>query len=157
MAMAHARRTGWRVVLHSFWADHELHWSDGGGLSVIRRPQLMNILSPIAPLDFVFYAWEPDLTKRWPAVFAPAARASVISTSKPKPKHKTNRESDYPREAIRAVAEEALAKNGPDKHRSWFYDRVRELCRQRQPRIKAPANDRTMGRIISDLYHRPKR
>jgi len=74
--------------------------------------------------------------------------------SSKKPKRTAKREPDYPRDAIRAIAEEAL-KKGRDEHRSWFYDRVRELCRQ--PRIKAPASDRTMGRIIGDLYPPPKR
>jgi hypothetical protein len=62
----------------------------------------------------------------------------------------------YPHGDIRAVAKEA-AKDGCDKHRSWFYGRVRDMCRIHRPRIRTPANDRTMGRIIGDLYHRPKR
>jgi hypothetical protein len=69
---------------------------------------------------------------------------------------RTEREPIYSHEDIRAVAEQA-AKDGRDAHRSWFFDRVRELCRQRRPRIPTPANDRTMGRIIGDLYQSPKR
>jgi hypothetical protein len=69
---------------------------------------------------------------------------------------RTKREPTYPHAAIRAIAEQA-AKDGRDDHRSWFYDRVRGLCRAQRPPIEAPASDRTMGRIIGDLYQPPKR
>jgi hypothetical protein len=58
-------------------------------------------------------------------------------------------ERQYEHGRIRAVAKE-VRKTGTDEHRSWFYDRVRETCRVRH--IKAPKNNRTMGRIIGDLY-----
>jgi hypothetical protein len=76
--------------------------------------------------------------------------------SKSKRKVRPGAGAIYDRSAIRAVAEEAR-KVGQDAHRSWFYERVRELCRQHQPRIKTPANRRTMGRIVGDLYVPPKR
>jgi len=77
-------------------------------------------------------------------------------TNHPKrwPKHKARQgaEPQFDRPALRDIAEEAR-KAGPDKHRAWFYDRVRGLCREHRPPIKAPTSDRTMGRYIGDLYH----
>jgi hypothetical protein len=72
-----------------------------------------------------------------------------------KPKAKVGAERDYDRDAIRWVAKE-LPESGTDKHRSWFYQRVRDECSNKRPVVKTPANDRTMGRIISDLYFGPK-
>jgi len=76
------------------------------------------------------------------------------SKSKSKRKVRSGAEPTYDRDAIRAVAKEA---GGHDKHRAWFYERVRDLCRVHQPRIKAPGSDRTMGRYVGDLYRGPKR
>jgi hypothetical protein len=53
------------------------------------------------------------------------------------------------------VAEDT-AKGGIDGHQSWFFDRVREICGQRRPRIKVPHNNRTMARIIGPIYKRAK-
>jgi hypothetical protein len=77
------------------------------------------------------------------------------SQPKAKPKAKVGAERDYDRDAIRRVAKE-LPESGTDQHRSWFYDRVRDACKLERPVITTPANDRTMGRIIGDLYSGPK-
>ena len=76
----------------------------------------------------------------------------------PKSKRKARQgvERDYPYDKIRTVALEAL-RTGTDERRICFYNRVREICRQHRPRIRTPANDRTMGRIIGDLYQNTKR
>jgi hypothetical protein len=65
------------------------------------------------------------------------------------------REWDY--EGIRAVAKE-VREEGIDQTRVWFYNRVREVCAGKRPRIKTPdpENNRSMTRIIGDLYRAPK-
>jgi hypothetical protein len=89
-----------------------------------------------------------DNQMRPPWMDTPARRA--------KSKRRQEAERDYPYNDIRGVAVEAL-KIGTDEHRAWFYARVREMCRQHRPRIRTPANDRTMGRIIGDLYQNAER
>ncbi len=56
---------------------------------------------------------------------------------------------------IVAVAEDA-AKNGVDDRQAWFFGRVRDLCGLRRPRIKVPTGNRTMARIIGQIYKRAK-
>jgi hypothetical protein len=77
------------------------------------------------------------------------------SQSRAKPKARVGAERDYDRDAIRRVAK-GLPESGTDEHRSWFYDRVRNACDLNRPVITTPANDRTMSRIIGDLYFGPK-
>jgi hypothetical protein len=77
---------------------------------------------------------------------------SVKKKTRPPPKVAGKRrgaERTYPYEAIRRVAEELP--RPLDKHRSWFFERVRNTCKA-QGIKPVPANDRTMGRIIGDLY-----
>jgi hypothetical protein len=62
-------------------------------------------------------------------------------------------ERTYDREAIRGVAKEFPA--APGEPKSWWFDRVREECRHKRPVIKTPKNDRTMARIVGDLYAPP--
>jgi hypothetical protein len=62
---------------------------------------------------------------------------------------------DYEYADIVAVAEDA-AKVRVDDRQSWFFDRVREMCGQRRPRIKVPDDNRTMARIIGPIYKRAK-
>jgi hypothetical protein len=62
---------------------------------------------------------------------------------------------DYEYADIVAVAEDA-AKVGVDYHQSWFFDRVREICGQRRPHIRVPQDNRTMARIIGQIYKRAK-
>jgi len=66
-----------------------------------------------------------------------------------KPKARPGAERTYDHDAIRTVAKDVLTTGGDDR-RAWFYERVRNLCRERH--IKTPDNDRSMGRIIGDLY-----
>jgi hypothetical protein len=85
---------------------------------------------------------------------SPAA-PELQSQPRAKPKARVGAERAYNRDDIRRVAKQ-LPESGTDQHRSWFYERVRGACELERPVITTPANDRTMGRIIGDLYFGPK-
>jgi len=57
--------------------------------------------------------------------------------------------------AIISVAEN-LAGGRLDDRQSWFFDRVRDACDRQRPRVEVPSDNRTMGRIIGDVYKRAK-
>jgi len=77
-----ARKEPDRELLpRSFWTDHEVYWSDRSGLSIARRPQLANILYATIIQGFAFYAWKPDLAKKWPAVFGATPFVRKMTTA----------------------------------------------------------------------------
>jgi len=96
----------------TFWAEHELHWSDG--LSVIRRPHFADILSDIIILQgFVGYAWKPDLADIWPTLFgSPPAQQATTTTPQPATI------SDKPRSRAQAAIRQFAAKRWPG---GWEY------------------------------------
>jgi hypothetical protein len=57
-------------MLGSYWADHYViqYWSDGG-LFVILRPRRGGLVAIHRVRDYVFYVWEPDCRKVWPALW----------------------------------------------------------------------------------------
>jgi hypothetical protein len=65
-------------------------------------------------------------------------------------------ERTYDHDAIQDLARERL-KTEPDKHRSWFYEGIRNAGRDCRPRVRVPESDRTLGRIVDDLYDEAKK
>jgi hypothetical protein len=62
-----------------------------------------------------------------------------------KPRH-------YDHAALIDVAEDISKHGAADTYQSWFFERVREECGRRRPRIKAPGDDRTLARIVGHVY-----
>jgi hypothetical protein len=84
---------------------------------------------------------------------ATPAIAEAAKTEAPKPKLKRGAPRDYEHNNIIAVAQEL---EGVDSSRNRFFDRVREACKTCRPVVITPKNNRTMDRIIGDLYRQLK-
>jgi hypothetical protein len=129
------------------WRDPDYDWAEAG-----------KVLDRAAALER--YGWRPkvkpasQLQPQQPQAPQPAM-PELQSQPRAKPKARVGAERDYDYDDIRRVARELLG-TGTDKHRSWFYERVRNACKLKRPVIRTPANDRTMSRIIGDLYSTPK-
>jgi len=97
----------------------------------------------------------PESSEATPSVPSTTPAASQKSPAAPI-KVRPGAERKYDHDAIQALALEQL-KTGPDEHRSWFYERVREAGKDHQPRVRVPGNDRTLGRIVDALYDKAKK
>jgi hypothetical protein len=98
---------------------------------------------------------QPQTSEVQPQPQTSPATPERQSQPRAKPKARVGAERAYDYDAIWWVAKE-LPESGTDQHQSWFYDRVRDECKLKRPVIKTPTNDRTMSRIIGDLYFGPK-
>jgi hypothetical protein len=84
---------------------------------------------------------------------ATPAIAKAAKTEALKPKLKRGAPRDYEHDNILAVAQEL---KGVDSSRNRFFNRVREACKTCRPVVITPKNNRTMDRIIGDLYRQLK-
>jgi len=88
---------------------------------------------------------------------APAQiKAKTKAKSKAKTKAKRGAERKYSYKAIQDLAREKLAA-GAYEHRSWFYESVRQAGKDHRPRVTVPKSDRTLGRIIDDLFDKAEK